>query len=197
MSKEDNRLAELLFDGALFVAVVGTFLFVAHYGMSLFYPSPAYEDFCGEPRIEAPTENLTESQCEDIGGRWHSYNEPRPLPAAGQTRTASPTTTGTTTVSGYCERDYECRQAFSEAQNKHGRTAFAILATLGIIVAAFGFRREDRGVLGVSLAAGGALLVFISTVRFWNEASDYLQFALLLVALGVFIYFGYKRDRGR
>lgn len=59
----------------------------------------------------------------------------------------------------------------------------------------FGFFRSQHGILSISLSAAGVLLVLTSTIRFWNEANDWLQFGLLLIALIVFIYFGYRREQ--
>ncbi len=198
-SKSQSVFLSWLLDGALFVGIVGVFLFFAHYGMSLFYPAPAYDDFCNQSQLIEPTATVTSGECEAAGGKWHYESETRPQPQAPETSPAATDTQATTSTStqvdGYCERDYECRQAYEDARSDHDRTAFAILAALGISVAVFGFRRREDSILSVSLSAAGVLLVLASTVRFWGDAEDWLQFGFLLMALMIFIYFGYQREQ--
>lgn len=194
---KQNTFLSWLYDGALFVGIVGVLLFFVNYGLELLYPAPEYDDFCDDRTVQ-PADDLTQKQCEAIGGRWQSQNFP--IPAESQstagTATGTVTTTATTTTqAGYCERDYVCRQEYNAAQITYDRTAFAILSVLGLLVASWGFVYGTGSILGASAAAGGILLILVSTVRFWDQAESWLQFGLLFLILIVFIYFGYQREQ--
>lgn len=195
-SQTQNSLRNWLYDGVLFVGIAGVFLLFVHYGLGLLYPAPDYDDFCSD-RSAYSVQDISKEQCELAGGRWQTNSlSPKPsIPVAGGTTTQAGTTSQhATTTDGFCDRDYQCRQEFEAAESTYDRTAFAILSILGLLTAFWGFRRGADRILGVSVAAGGVLLVLISSVRFWNQAEDLVQFSLLFVILAVFIYTGYKRE---
>lgn len=199
-NQKQNTFLTWLYDGALFVGIVGVFLFFVNYGLGLLYPAPEYDDFCDD-RIAQPTQDLTESQCEAIDGRWHDRSG-QPGGSASATISVGPTSTQRTKFStssvqaeGYCERDYQCRQEYNAAEETHDRTAFAILSVLGLLASFWGFIYGTGSILGASAAAGGILLILISTARFWNQADDWLQFGLLSLILIAFIYIGYQREQ--
>jgi hypothetical protein len=194
-NQKQNRFISWLYDGALFVGIVGVFLIFVMYGLSLLYPAPEYDDFCGETTVR-PAADVTQDQCEAAGGRWKTDElNPRPAsPLANGTTTQTGTTAQKTTVDGFCDRDYQCRQEFEAAETTHDRTAFAILAILGLAVASWGFAHGASSILPVSFATAGVFLILISSIRYWSQAEDWLQFGLLLVVLAVFVYAGYQRE---
>lgn len=194
MTEKNNTFINWLYQATIFVGIVGSFLFFVNYGMGLLYPAPEYEDFCGTPTVQAPTVDMTQQDCEDIGGRWRPHNQPKVPSMTRQSSSATVATSSTTSEdAGYCDRDYTCRKAFSAAEDRHDRASFLILVSLGLLVAGYSLSRRQRSILHVSLAASGVLLILTATARFWNQAQDWLQFVLLFVVLLVFVYAGYER----
>lgn len=195
-NQKQNSFISWLYDGALFVGIVGVFLLFVMYGLSLLYPAPEYDDFCGETTVR-PAADVNRDQCEAAGGRWQT-DELNPKPASpladGTTTPTGTSSQEATTTNGFCDRDYQCRQEFEAAETTHDRTAFAILSILGLLVASWGFARGADSILPVSLATAGVLLILVSSIRYWSQAEDWLQFGLLFVILAVFIYAGYQRE---
>jgi hypothetical protein len=199
-NQKQNSFTSWLYNGALFVGIVGVFLLFVNYGLGLLYPGPEYEYFC-DNRTAQPTQDLTKSQCEAGGGKWYersgqSGGTASATVAVGPTSTQrSDFSTSSVSATGYCDRDYECRENYESAQETHDRTAFAILSVLGLAAAFWGLTRKRNSILSVSATAAGILLILIATARFWNQAEDWLQFGLLFVALAVFVYFGYQNEQ--
>jgi len=154
-------------------------------GVSLFYEAPDWENFCGqsEPIIEAID---TADQCVEVGGQWIEDGlvrfEGRAIPEKIDAERG-----------GYCDRYFTCQQEFSDAHDEYNRNVFVILVALGLIAIVAGFIAKSHHVVSNGLSLGGVLSLIIASIRFWPSAPDTLRFVILLVALGVLIWFGIKK----
>ena len=80
------------------IAIVILTLFVTINGISVFYPSVDYDNYCDEELSGKLITN--EGECIDEGGRWNSYEVVDPERG----------------VDGYCDKTYECRQDYDSAR---------------------------------------------------------------------------------
>lgn len=172
-------------DWALIIGTVIVLTVFVQYGFSVFYPSPQYNDFCSDQAIGKTLD--TQSSCEDASGKWVMYEEPI------QQKEVSSTGTAMTTVTGYCDQDFYCRQTYQTTQEHHDRNAFLAIVIIGGIIAILGFARVIKNVIGTAFSLGGILILLTGVVRFWGAANSYLQFVLLGIILILFIVIGIRR----
>jgi hypothetical protein len=191
MTDKENTFLSWLYQGTLFVGIVSVTVLFVHYGMNLLYPMPEYDGFC-ENRIAQPADNLTKNQCEAIGGSWEADGIRRPVPAGEDIGTSTASSTATSTP-GYCDRDHDCRESYQAAQDVHDRTGFAIMASIGMLIALVGFY-GGGSVLFVSLGAAGTITLLTAVARFWSQAGGWLQFGVLGLVLLVFLLTAYRQE---
>src|SRR5262245_30893444 len=81
---------------SIIIGIVIVLNLLFNYGISLFYHTPQYQDFCPNPQVNvAPT---TRDQCVAVGGQWTENVYPEPATGA---KTAPVQT-------GVCNPDYTC-----------------------------------------------------------------------------------------
>lgn len=155
------------FKGIVFgIAVFVLTLFVTSYGVNVLSPSPQYEDYCNSTVWNA--QELNESSCIDIGGKWVDGKE------------------------GYCQRDYFCNEAYNLSQKKHALGIFLISVPLGIIILFVGFYFFRLENIGAGIMAGGVGTMLRGISSYWTYSADWLRFLFSLVGLVIVIWFGYR-----
>jgi hypothetical protein len=156
------------------IAIILLTIFVAVYGISTFYSSPEYEDFCGEFKT---AEVINDSErCEEIGGKWNDYESARPIELDAK---------------GYCDRDFICREEYDKAREVYSRNLFLITLPLGIAIIILGTLMFSLESVGAGLMGGGVGIILWGVVGFWRFADDWLKFLLSLVGLIVLIGLAY------
>lgn len=161
-------------DIILGIAIMILTIFVVVYGISIFYPSQEYEDFCGEFKTSEIIE--TEERCVEIGGNW----EPQEIRCITEP-----------CPQGYCDRDYSCRLDYEDVQEARSKVVFFIALPLGIallLVGGFVFGLEA---VGAGLMGGGIGTILYGAGGYWRYSDDILKFILSLLGLGVVIYLAY------
>lgn len=153
-----------------------------NYGLSVFYPSPEWNDFCGEDFSRQIT---TESVCVDEGGKWFENLEKAEAPRPAVLTDGEQT--------GYCDTSYYCRQAYEDARNEHSRDAFIILLVLGIGSLLVGTLLVMPPVVSLGLSFGGALSLVIASMRYWGAADDIVRLLILAAALAALIIVGLRK----
>lgn len=154
-------------------------------GVSMFYESPDFGDFCGskEPVVEA-IEN--QNACTESGGQWIEHGatsfDGRPVPIKIDD-----------TQGGYCDTTFTCRQDYDDARDSYNKTRFIALIILGLISIVAGISLKKHDVISSALSLGGVLSLIIASISYWSSAPDFLKFILLVVALAVLIWFGIKK----
>jgi hypothetical protein len=188
MSKNtSSNIPQWVADWSLIIGLVVLSVSFVNYGMSFLYPSPDYGDFCGHDQYQvAPVETETESACIDDGGAWNEDVVPRKI---DQT-----TSTATPAVTGYCDRDFTCRQTYEDASDVHDRDGLLIMLVIGLFVAVFGFLRQENDILASAASISGVIIILSGLIRYWSLDNDWAQFILLGSILLVFIYLAVKRS---
>jgi len=164
------------------IALVLTF-FVA-YGISVFYDSPKYEDFCGND-VKPYVANQT--SCEALDGKWQPRNYPCPEYAPGTV--ANPKEI---CPDGYCDADFTCRTEFESKNDIYNRNVFVASLIFGIIaiIAGVVLRLES---VSAGIMGGGVLLTLYGVIRYWGELGKYLRLLVLGIVLAILIWIGYKK----
>lgn len=147
-------------------------IFVTVYGISMFYPSPNYEDFCGDAKT---TEVITDSaKCVEVGGQWSAYSSEE----MGE-------------LTGYCDQDYLCRQDYETAREKRAKMVFIISVPLGILIIVLGAFLFNLEAVGAGLMGGGVGTLVYGTNRYWQYGENWFRFILSLLGLGALIFLAY------
>ena len=153
------------------IAIIILTISVAVYGISLFYESPEYSDYCGEFKAEIIN---NASRCNDVGGTWN-VDDYRPVDEEG-----------------YCDRNYYCGLEYENAMEKYSKNIFMIAVPLGIIIIILGAVVFGLEAVGAGLMGGGVGIILYGVGGFWRFAEDWLKFAMSLIGLVVLIWFAYR-----
>lgn len=161
-----------------------------HLITNLIYPEPRWDDFCGE--INNRLTPTTETECLAIDGKWQPQ-APAPIPPDGLSddKAGKP-------VTGWCDATAGCRAEYETARDEYARRASVIWIIFGVaaLVTGLTLGAVNTAVsLGASL--GGLLAFFITTVRFWENLSDYLRLLLSLAALAILLWVSVKKLKDR
>ena len=111
------------------------------------------------------------------GGQWNSYPQK--------------------TVDGYngsCYQEYTCNNTYSVASTTYERNVFVILVVIGVILLVFGLISSAGGeVLTLALSWSGVLSLVVASIRYWSNATKWLQVLILFLALTALIYVAVKK----
>lgn len=169
---------------AFIIGIIIVLNLLFNVGVSLFYESPAWEDFCTQEQV-VPAIN-TQEECLNVGGQWV---EDGTVDAAGRPVAVKLDIERT----GYCNQYFTCQQEFDDARDVYNKTVFVVLVILGLLAIIAGFVAKQYHVVANGLSLGGVVSLIIASVRYWPSAPDTIRFAILLVALAVLIWFGIKK----
>jgi len=170
---------------AFIIGIIIVLNLLFNVGVGLFYERPDWEDFCGQhDQVVQAIE--TEEACIAIGGQWIESGlvmvDSRPVPEKIDPARE-----------GYCNEYFTCQQEFDDARDSYNQAVFIILVILGLAAIVAGLVVKRHGVVANGLSLGGVLSLIIASVRYWPSAPDTIRFLILVVALGVLIWFGVKK----
>ncbi len=161
------------------IAIIILTIFVTWYGISMFYPSVEYTDFCSDAIIQ---EINGEAECIEVGGKWSVYEEEIkcisfPCPQ------------------GWCDRDYYCRQEYDSAKEERAKKVFFITIPLGIFVIILGSLLFGLESVGVGLMGGGIGTFIYGAGGYWEYGDNWFRFLISLLGLLAVIYLAYWFER--
>lgn len=154
-----------------------------NYTLSLVYGAPEYENFCPQTQVVTIPDN--QNECVAEGGQW------TPVPKASLVR--GELTTPVSTMEGYCDTQYTCRQEYQSAHDTHSRNVFIVLVVLGAISVLIGNFFTKNEVISSGLALGGVLSFVIASMRYWGAANDLIRVIILAIALGILFWIATKK----
>lgn len=147
--------------------------------VSLALPAPEYEAFCPNNQVVRSYDD--EKSCVDIGGQWTD------LPPAEKIATAP------IQPKGYCDPQFTCRQAYTDAYDGHTLNAFIMYVVLGVIALVAGILPIGSSIVSSGLSYGGVVTLVIGSVQYWGSADNWIRLVISFVALLALLYIGYKR----
>ena len=168
------------------IGIAVMFVMVVMSGKELFYQAPEYSDYADDsPRIAIAITD--QAQCEDVGGKWFEPGEdsraPRPPVVVDEGDPARE-------VVGWCDEDFEGREAFNKARGEHERNAFAFLMLIGIgtfigglVISAAKATSAAAPSIGGGLAIGGIIVSFIGTISYWDNMDNLPRFVFMVSGL--------------
>jgi len=164
MAKQQFKIKPILF-GIVIAIVLSSFIL---YSIETFYPSPKYDDYCGEQRrLVSPerTEDMTQEICEQEGGVWKDV---------------------------YCDYYSECQEEYNQLSDNYRRTIFFITLGIGLILVISGV---FLSALNLSLGAllSGIFLTFYGVVISWTNLSNLIRTITLGIVLAILVWLGYKK----
>ena len=173
----------------LSIAIAIVFMLLGVYGINLFYEEPQHKDFCGE---EGYPKSIP------IG-----RGEPCEVNTSLEARQQQCYNDGNAVIkqkfdANGCVLDFECstcNKDFDNAMKKWEKTAFIAAVIFGIIGIAAGAILFSLESVGAGLMGGGALLILGFSMRVWRNLGDIVRFVILLAALIVLIYLGYRINK--
>ena len=128
----------------------------------------------------------TLEQCEDIGGRWNADGVPRRVETAPGEDAE---------ITGFCDRDFTCREELEDARKSHSWVVFVISMIVAILAFVLGYSLLKTEPVGSALIGGGIWAIFFGSVVNWRNFGNIWRFLLLLVALVILIWFALRLNR--
>ena len=151
------------------------------YALKVIYKAPQWDNFCKEQQVIEKID--TKEACLEKGGQWNENIYPREVyvekPALVE--------------EGYCNLNFVCQNDFQDAQKNYEKNVFMTLIGLGVISIIISFFIASVEVVAMGLSLGGVLSFIVASIRYWQYASEYLQVAILGVALITLIWLGIKK----
>ncbi len=157
------------------IAIIVLTIFVAFYGINTLFPKPEYNNFCPEVR----TQELIDTQqgCLDVGGKWLEDGYLRPVDGKN--------------ISGYCDRDYTCRQELDLASKIRSRNVFFIALPLGVLIIALGAFLFGLEAVGAGLMGGGIGTLIYGSGAYWPYSENWIRFLISFIGLSLIIWLAY------
>lgn len=154
-----------------------------NYSLSLFYKMPEYSKFCPTSQVVTIPDN--QQACVEKGGQWTNnvyYDKTSPRVPVGEIQ-----------PKGYCDLDYTCRTALEDATKAYNRNIFIVLVLFGVLSVLIGNFFKGNDVISYGFALGGLLSFVVASIRYWNDANDYVHVAILAVALLLLVWIAVKK----
>lgn len=158
-----------------------------NYTLSLFYKNPEYTKFCPTSQVVTVPDN--QQACVEKGGQWTNnvyYDKVAPRGINGEIQPKS-----------YCDLDYTCRTQFEDANKTYTRNVFIFLVVLGALCVLIGNFFKGNDVISNGLALGGLLSFVVASIRYWNDANDYIHVAILAIALAILVWIAMKKFKNQ
>jgi len=164
------KIKNLILGIAIFVIT----LLVVVTGINTFYEKPKYDDFCGEFKTQKVIDSR--ERCEEIGGKWTEQDikcitEPCPT--------------------GFCDKDFTCREDYDSARKTYYRNVFLIAIPLGVLIIVVGALVFGLEVVGAGLMAGGVGTILYGVGGYWRYTDNWLRFVISLIGLIALIWLAY------
>jgi hypothetical protein len=161
------------------VAIFIVTLSVVVYGIHTFYERPEYNDYCDEFKTQEIIE--TQERCEEIGGMWNTYGIPQKI--------------NDNELTGYCDRDYACRQEYEKSLEVYRRNIFLITLPLAILIIILGMLVFNLDAVGAGLMTGGVGTLIYGIGGYWTYAENWMKFVSSFIGLIVLIWLAYYANK--
>lgn len=164
------------------VGIFIVYLLMVSYGIEAFYPSPQYDQYCTALDYTYPAKYPMAENC---SFSLALQQEADRCSASGGNAIYNYDVNGCYSSIKECDM---CNTEFNDAQKEYSKTLFIIALIVGIITLIVGFAILSMEPVGSALMASGIGAIVYGSIRNWQNLSDILRFALLVVALVLLIW---------
>lgn len=171
-----NPQSSRLLTWSLIVAIVVVLNLLFSQVVRVVFVTPEYNVFCPISTTVSP---VNETDCVKNGGQWNVT--PDAPKAVGQ---ANP---------GYCNTQYKCSAEYDTARKAFDKNAFLLRVALAALALILAYTLPIPNPVSLGLAWGGVVALIWSSAGYWNELGDLVRLLMLVVLLGILIYFGIKK----
>lgn len=177
----------------LAVAISIMVIFSVVYGISTFYPSPEYDDFCAGARYPVPVDKSNESVCPSVCVPLYEIEEGKCVfNECGSGCGANGLTRFDTLEQ--CEivaSGKNCYDKYDDAREARAKIVFFIAVPLGIIILLAGGILFGLEAIGGGIMLGGIYTIIYGSGVYWEFGGDLFRFVISLLGLGALIYLAY------
>ncbi|MGV8152446.1 MAG: hypothetical protein ACP5OG_05170 [Candidatus Nanoarchaeia archaeon] len=160
----------------IIVSIILTAIIISlvNVGMSLFLPSPNWDDYCGAMRpVYIDEANMTSEICTANGGEWITkdikcFTTPCPQ--------------------GYCDYYSKCQKEYDNALKPYNQIRYYIFAGIGFILLLIGLFAIENMIQLTGLATGGILVLQGIVMNFQNKLIVFISLILILIIFGLIAY---------
>lgn len=157
------------------IAIIVLTIFVTFYGINTIFPKPDYTDFCLPIQTQEFIDNP--ARCIELGGQWTEDYYPRVVDGKN--------------ITGYCDREYTCRQEFDAAIKLRSRNVFFIALPIGVTIIALGAFVFGLEAVGAGLMGGGIGTLIYGSGAYWPYSENWIRFFISLIGLVLIIWLAY------
>jgi len=157
------------------IGIVVIFALVLWQGIEAFYPSPQFDDYCGNvkipqsiPELKGLDQSINSTYCLENNGTWQN---------------------------GYCDYYFECQKSLEFDLDTHSKIVFFISLIVALIVFIVGFLILNVEPVGSALLGSGIWAIFYGAVVNWRNISSIWRFVLLFIALILLIFIALRLNR--
>jgi hypothetical protein len=179
------------------IAILILTISVVVYGVSVFYDSPKYEDYCSNFRsIGSPLkpEEICPTVCVAMY-QMFPYSGECEYVECGSGCGANNVTTFTSLEGCEAALKNSCDFQYNSARETYSRNIFLIALPLGILLIIVGAVVFGLEVVGAGLAGGGVGVLLWGVFSYWEYGSDLLRFGLSLIGLLAVIWSAYRFNK--
>lgn len=172
MNDTTKTFGQIVLKWALVIGSIIVFSMFLAYSISLLYPAPKFEDYCTQSTKPLVEEIKDSKTCQEKGGQWTEYAKPAP---SGVTNDP---------ITGYCNQYFTCQKDYDTIRSQYEKNVFIVYVIVGMIILIGSlFVSKINQTLTTSMSLAGVLTFIIASIRYWNEAKDWLKVIILFLAL--------------
>ena len=144
---------------------------IVNVGLSIFFESPSYSDFCGTKDVGASIR--TEAECGAAGGEWTPYEKVIDTEHA---------------IEGYCDTHAECRDDWEEAQKSFNQMRYYVFAIFGLILFFVGAYATMPTIQYTGLGSGAILLLEGIVTNLQNKVMVFVSLIVIFIIFGFLVF---------
>jgi hypothetical protein len=176
MKKSLNKHSSIK-KGALSLGILLMMNLFFNTGISVFNPSPVYEDFC-------PNEMWSDQAvCEEYGGTWVMADESDDAQISDLQLKEW----------GNCQEEKSCWDSHEEAREPLEKINFFVLAGLGVLSLVIGAWISMPSAVANGLMFGGVLSILIGWMRSFSYLDDLAHFVISGIFFVILVLLGIKK----
>ncbi len=177
----------------LSIAISIMLIFSVVYGISTFYPSPDYSDFCPKEKFPIPMQKNNETICPAVCVPLYEIENGKCVfnecgsGCGANGRTSFDTLEQCNIVAS----GKSCFEEYNSAEEARAKIVFFVAVPLGILILIAGGILFSLETIGGGIMLGGIYTIIYGSGIYWEYGGNLFRFIISLLGLGALIYLAY------